>query len=68
MLVEEFQELRTLLLTFDIPARRVDLRDEANIRWLGRNLVIRNQGHPNLDRALDLLSMMPVDSLMVIRP
>ena len=34
---------------------RAELRDEANIHWLGRNLAIQNSTHPQIEEARELL-------------
>jgi hypothetical protein len=47
-------EIETLLLDFDVPQRRRDLT-LSNVRWLLRNLNVRNKNNPNIDRALTLL-------------
>ena len=38
----------------DIPLLRTKLT-KSNLRWLLRNVRIRNSDHPNLDEAIDLL-------------
>lgn len=47
--------LEELLSTMDIPSMRKNLENEANARWLLRNLHINNGNNPNLDEALFLL-------------
>jgi len=55
----EWARRRTLaevLSTMDIPALRLDLDKESNIRWLQRNLAIDNNKHPRIDEATALLT------------
>jgi len=47
-------EIEILLLDFDVPQRRRVLT-LSNVRWLLRNLSIRNKQNPNLHRVLGLL-------------
>lgn len=44
-------ELMTMLIDMDIPAKRT-----SDIGWLKRNLGIRNSEHPNFNRAIELLT------------
>ena len=39
----------------DVPAMRRDTSDLANVRWLLRNLAIRNSGHPLLKDVIKTL-------------
>ena len=48
------EELRELLRDFDIPAMRRPL-NKANLRWMGRNLQIKNGDHKDFDRAKKLI-------------
>lgn len=48
------EELRELLRDFDIPAMRRPL-NKANLRWMGRNLQIKNSDHRDFDRAKKLI-------------
>lgn len=48
------EELRELLRDFDIPAMRRPL-NKANLRWMGRNLQIKNVNHKDFDRAKKLI-------------
>ena len=48
------EELRELLRDFDIPAMRRPL-NKANLRWMGRNLQIKNGGHGDFDKAKKLI-------------
>jgi hypothetical protein len=47
--------LKTLLETFDVPSRRLDL-DLSNLKWLGRNLKINNSENPMIDTAFRLIT------------
>jgi hypothetical protein len=51
----ETDRLADLLRGMDIPAMRRDLNDPSNLRWLGRNLPIRNADHPDIDEAVALV-------------
>jgi hypothetical protein len=47
-----------ILATMDVPVRRWAhgaARKHANLRWLMRNLGIRNAGHPDLAEAQQLI-------------
>ena len=48
------KELQLILNTMDVPEIRKDL-NEGNIRWLGRNLIIRNKNHKDIVKALQIL-------------
>lgn len=50
------QKLINLLNDMDVPELRKDFSNVANIRWLIRNLWIRNGDHPDIDEALILLT------------
>ena len=43
---EEKAELREILDEMDIPEFRKYIHRFANLRWLSRNMGIRNQNHP----------------------
>lgn len=49
------QELDRLLADFDVPAMRRDLTSPSNVRWLLRNLAVRNKAHPRFGEAITLL-------------
>lgn len=40
----------------DVPANRRDITDPSNVRWLLRNLAIRNSKHPLIDSTLFALT------------
>ena len=44
-------ELERLIQGMDIPETRRDITKGENLRWLSRNLGIRNSDHPNLAAA-----------------
>lgn len=46
--------LQTLLQPFDIPESRRELTS-ANIRWLSRNLAVRNKDNPMFETAMGLI-------------
>ena len=39
----------------DIPASRRDLSDQNNVRWLLRNLPVKNKNHPKFKNVINLL-------------
>jgi len=41
------EELKDILNAMDIPEFRLDVSRKSNVRWLIRNLAIRNREHPN---------------------
>ena len=41
---------------FDLPAQRRDLDKMENLRWLLRNMFMRNQGSPRFEEASALLT------------
>jgi len=49
--------LKTILGQMDVPAMRMQLR-HTDMRWLGRNLQIRNGDHPMLETARGLIRWM----------
>ena len=48
------EELKQLLADMDVPPSRLELRPE-DVRWLSRNLGIRNSAHLNFTRANQLV-------------
>ena len=48
------EELRFIIREFDIPAMRKPL-NKANLRWMRRNLQIRNGDHSDFPRAKQLI-------------
>jgi hypothetical protein len=41
------EELKDILNKMDIPEFRLDISKKANVRWLMRNLAVRNRSHPD---------------------
>jgi hypothetical protein len=41
--------------TFDVPASRRDIISASNVRWLLRNLRVRNSTHKKIDETIDML-------------
>jgi len=41
--------------TFDIPDLRCDITNASNVRWLLRNLRVRNSTHKKIDETIDML-------------
>jgi hypothetical protein len=50
------QRLTEILDTMDIPATRRDLAKASNVRWLQRNLAVRNNKHTLFTEARTLLT------------
>lgn len=46
MLSRKLSALKTLLEQMDVPARRKDVANISNVRWLARNLAVSNKEHP----------------------
>lgn len=54
--METTKELfKALVADFDLPESRVKILSPANLRWLMRNMGIRNSSHPNYLEAAKLL-------------
>jgi hypothetical protein len=47
-------KLRMLLESMDVPEMRRDVSNDSNLRWLNRNLMVRNSEHPSAVFALVL--------------
>jgi len=47
--------LTTLLRQLDAPAMRTDVTNVSNLRWLMRNLAVRNNEHPMLNTVLTMI-------------
>jgi hypothetical protein len=47
--------LTELLSTMDIPDMRRDITDISNVRWLLRNIQVRNSDHKDIDEVLAVL-------------
>jgi len=52
---EEKAQLREILDEMDIPEFRKYLHRFANLRWLSRNMGIRNQNHPKGLQAIKIV-------------
>lgn len=46
------EELKALLLTMNVPVKRIEMGD---VRWFSRNLAAQNSSHPNFERATILI-------------
>ena len=42
-------------LDMNVPEVRRDISDPSNVRWLLRNLPVRNQNHPQFTKVMDEL-------------
>ncbi len=51
-------ELLVIIEDMDIPEMRKDLNKLANLRWLQRNLMIRNGNHPRATEAVEMIAKM----------
>lgn len=47
--------LDNILKTMDILEMRLDISDKSNVRWLLRNLPIRNSNHPQFKEVITQL-------------
>ena len=47
----EIGELNSILGKMDLPRQRLDLSNESNLRWLLRNISIRNRDSKDCERA-----------------
>lgn len=59
------RELNGLFNGMDLPIGRRSLADEGDLRWLLRNLGVRNSSHPNYARAQQLLIKLAQDTKAV---
>jgi len=48
--------LGTILAQMDVPEMRKELTSTGNLRWLNRNLAVRNKNHPMFATARTLLT------------
>ena len=55
---EKKAQLAEMLEEMDIPDFRKNLDKLSNIRWLWRNLLIRNGNHPRATEALEMIVKM----------
>jgi len=47
--------LKEAIKDMNIPEMRKNVGNMSDVRWIGRNMAIRNSGHPNFEQARDLL-------------
>jgi hypothetical protein len=47
--------LKTILGQMDVPPKRIEPLRRTDVRWLGRNLQIRNGDHPMFETASGLI-------------
>ena len=52
------EDLEGVLLEMDIPDMRRDLSRASNLRWLLRNIRVRNGNHPRVVEVLDKLKVL----------
>ena len=52
------EDLVGVLLEMDIPDMRRDLSRASNLRWLLRNIRVRNGNHPRVVEVLDKLKVL----------
>jgi len=53
--MDELDKLQKLIEGFDVPEMRRDLSRPANVRWLLRNIGVRNVKGDSLTKAIQLL-------------
>ena len=51
---EKKAQLAEMLEEMDVPAFRKNVNRLANVRWLFRNLLIRNRNHPKVTQAIGI--------------
>jgi hypothetical protein len=51
-------QLGDILKEMDIPEMRKDIKRLGNLRWLQRNLLIRNRNHPKATEALGIIKLL----------
>ena len=56
MTIEYNKDLIAILNTMDVPVFRKNVAQLKNLRWLLRNLAVRNCGHSGFNRAMDLVA------------
>ncbi len=52
---ERITELEKLISKMDIPFYRKTIKSSDNIRWLSRNLAIKNATHPDYQKAVSII-------------
>jgi len=51
-------QLAGILEEMDVPEMRKDIKRLANLRWLHRNLLIRNRKHPKAAEAIGIIKLL----------
>jgi hypothetical protein len=51
-------QLAGILEEMDVPEMRKDVKRLANLRWLQRNLLIRNRKHPKVAEAIGIIKLL----------
>ncbi len=51
-------EVLVIIEDMDIPEMRKDLNKLGNLRWLQRNLLVRNGNHPRATEAVEMIAKM----------
>ena len=51
-------QLAGILEEMDIPEMRKDVKRLSNLRWLQRNLLIRNRKHPKAAEAIGIIKLL----------
>jgi hypothetical protein len=52
-----------ILTEMDVPDKRKNLNELANLRWLQRNLLIRNGNHPRAVEVVEFIAEMARDKI-----
>ena len=67
--LKDFKELQRttqvleILTEMDVPDKRKNLNELANLRWLQRNLLIRNGNHPKAVQVVEFIAEMARDKM-----
>jgi hypothetical protein len=67
--LKDFKELQRttqvleILKEMDLPETRKNLNELANLRWLQRNLLIRNGNHPKAVQVVEFIAEMARDKM-----
>ena len=51
-------QLAGILEEMDVPEMRKDVKRLSNLRWLQRNLLIRNRKHPKAAEAIGIIKLL----------
>ena len=54
---DETIKLRSILQTMDVPEMRMEVND-SNLRWLMRNMAVKNSKHPDFEKAEDTIKFL----------